>query len=288
MHLGALISLYVTLYALLDLIFSIINYLLPDQISMYLSASSVAWPISTLITLIPCLYVLEYFIVRDFKLTPEKKDLWVSKWRSYLTLFLTGLTIVISIISLLNTYLGGEITSRFIYKAIAVMLVSGSVFKYYFFRINDKYKISRFVRLANAGFMLIITIASIITGFILVGSPAEQRKLRFDERRVNDLTSIQYQVINFWQLKSRLPTKLTELIDPTYANNLSLIDPETTNFYEYIIVDNNSFKLCANFSLKTDKSNGNRYFDATWVHGAGRFCFDRTIDPEKYPPFNKK
>lgn len=47
-----------------------------------------------------------------------------------------------------------------------------------------------------------------------MGSPAQQRTWRLDDKRVNDLQNIQSQVINYWQQKEKLPMTLSELSNP--------------------------------------------------------------------------
>ena len=72
LHLSATLALYVSAGALINLLFSVINYYFPDQLAGYFYANAVAWPISMLIILIPTLYVLEYLINRDITKVPEK------------------------------------------------------------------------------------------------------------------------------------------------------------------------------------------------------------------------
>ena len=70
------------------------------------------------------LYLAEWFIVRDIAKVPEKADIWIRRWRIYLTLFLAVVLIGGDLIALINTYLNGEITARFIYKVIVIILKS--------------------------------------------------------------------------------------------------------------------------------------------------------------------
>jgi hypothetical protein len=57
-----------------------------------------------------------------------------------------------------------------------------------------------------------------------------------------------------------------------------------------------SFEVCADFNAdsrtgSTDASVAQHYGGAeaeTWKHTAGQNCFERTIDPDKYPPINAK
>ena len=142
---------------------------------------------------------------------------------------------------------------------------------------------------------------------MVIGTPSEQRAYRFDDQRVSDLQNIQWQIISFWQQKESLPENLNDLKNPI-ANSVLPTDPEFTkgNTYEYKKTNDLSFELCATFSLPmpegyvNNNSNGGGIMSGTdmgissypysgpamgdsWVHQAGRTCFERTIDKDLYP-----
>ncbi|HEY9583688.1 MAG TPA: DUF5671 domain-containing protein [Candidatus Paceibacterota bacterium] len=290
MHLGATVVLYVAVGALINLSFSIVNYCFPDALASYFYAGSIAWPISMLIVLVPILYILEWLIKRDTKLTPEKEGLWIRRWRIYLTLFLTGAVIAGDLIALINTYLNGEISIRFFYKFLAVLIILGIVFSYYILeKIGKSSKTKTILAYAD----IVLALVAIVGGFLVVGSPTKQRNIRFDNQRVSDLQNIQYQIVNFWQQKGKLPVNLEDLKDPLYGSVIPA-DPKTSENYEYMTKSNLSFDLCAIFALPYEITTNKGRFDASypvidgindnWKHEAGRTCFTRTIDPEKYPP----
>lgn len=304
LHLGAVVALYTAAGALINLAFSIINYFNPDQLAGNFYANSVAWPISILVVLVPILYVLEWLINRDIAKVPEKADLWIRRWRIFLTLFLVIVLVGGDLIVLINVYLNGEISSRFVYKAIVILLVGGSIGKYYFFSLYSNFKWAKMSRVANAWFGIVIVLIAIIFGFVAVGSPSKQRAIRFDNQRVNDLSNIQWQVLNYWQTKGVLPTTLDSLKDSISGNTIPT-DPENKSVYVYNIKGDKKFEICATFSLKTIDTKGQGKYGGgisysrdsiayphypgsnendTWLHEAGRTCFERTIDPERYPP----
>jgi len=287
LHIGATIALYASVIALMNLAFEIINRLLPDQLNNYLNANSIIYPISILVVLVPVLYLLEWLISHEILRVVEKKEVWVRKWMIYLTLFLTGATMVGDLVALINIYLNGEISGRFVWKVVIVLILSSAVFKYYFFSINENMYWSKIVKKIIPWWGIVLTLSAIIGGFLIVGSPAQQRALRFDEQRISDLTNIQWQIINYWQRKQVLPTTLSNLND-TLSNFVVPVDPETGKPYDYlvseaVIVQNPSFKLCASFSKDSGVNTGNDQNDL-WVHVAGRVCFDRNIDKALYPP----
>jgi preprotein translocase subunit SecG len=308
------VALYVAAGALINLCFSVINYYFPDALAGHFYGNAVAWPISMLIVLVPILYLLEWLINRDVSRMPEKADLWVRKWRIYLTIFLAVILFGGDLITLINTYLNGEITARLICKVLVVLLVAGSVGKYYSFSLYTSHRWSKMIRRTNAWFGIIFVIVAIVLGFIAVGSPAKQRALRFDQQRVNDLQNIQWQIINYWQQKEKLPAQLNELND-TLSGYIVPTDPEMEISYQYSIKATSatstipkglSFELCATFSRASQDLKGRGAFGSrggiypaydmsisypspaggiedVWNHEEGRSCFVRTIDPDKYP-----
>lgn len=133
---------------------------------------------------------------------------------------------------------------------------------------------------------------AVVASFFVIGSPLTERTRRFDERRVSDLQSIQWEVVNYWQKKSRLPATLAELNDDIRGFGVPQ-DPETGGAYEYAEESAASFSLCATFSLASDASANMRRItksvpvigvNQSWTHGSGRTCFTRTIDKDLYPP----
>jgi hypothetical protein len=160
---------------------------------------------------------------------------------------------------------------------------------------------------------IILVVASISYSFMIIGSPMTQRALRLDDRRVNDLQNLQYQVINYWQQKEELPKDLTALSNPLSGYSVP-VEPEFEKGkkYEYAVKGKLTFELCATFSLPIPK--GWREYSSggvipmiayekdassisypypgggvneSWDHQEGRTCFERTIDKDMYPPFPK-
>ncbi len=304
LHLGATVALYAAVIALINLALSVINYAVPDKLAGYFYANSIAWPISMLLVLIPLLYVLEWVILRDIARASEKGEFWIRRWRIYLTLFLSGATIVGDLIALINTYLSGEITMRFAYKILAILVICGVVFVYYMLNRKNDVAVAK-LRKAFAAAGLVLVLAAVVGGFIAVGSPWKQRAIRFDNQRLNDLTTIQSQIIySYWSQKGSLPKTLADLNDPI-SSYMVPVDPATDAAYEYAAKGKLSFELCATFDLPSQDDKGRGAYGAggginyasetvssypypggtadSWKHEAGRACFQRTIDPDKYP-----
>lgn len=295
LNLGVIAALYVSVVSVINLLFEVINRSFPDPLQMYVDpySSAIRWTIASLFIIFPLYILFSWILNRDMVRNPEKRDLSVRKWLIFLTLFVAGVVIAVDLIVLINTFLGGEITTRFILKVVTVLAVVGAIFGYYLSDIHGKLT-SGMGRTYFAWGSGIFVIASIVIGFIVMGSPTTQRLLRLDETRINHLSQIQSQIVNYWQQKEKLPGTLDDLKDPI-SGFVPPVDPVTGASYEYASTGKLSFDLCATFDLASLEGGAsvpkevyyNGYgnvMNENWQHEKGRSCFSRTIDPELYPP----
>ncbi|OHA21126.1 MAG: hypothetical protein A2849_00885 [Candidatus Taylorbacteria bacterium RIFCSPHIGHO2_01_FULL_51_15] len=299
LYIGALATLYWSAGSLLALLFRIIDTVLTDRLDYYVDpySSGIRFAVASLIVVFPISLLLFRAIKKDVIKTPEKLLLPLRRWLLAGTIFVTAIALVGDVIALLNGFLGGELTTRFALKVLSVFVVAGLVFWYSLLELKMNPALPAKVRKEFLWGTPLLVLAAIVYGFFVMGSPASIRALRFDERRVGDLQGIQWQVVNFWQLKGVLPQTLAALEDPIAGYTVPT-DPETSSAYTYSVTKPLSFKLCAVFGTDVKDSNGTRYpksmtpygeglENQNWSHAAGEQCFDRTIDPELYPPVKR-
>ena len=288
LHLLAILTLYFSAGAFLTLVFQYINVLLPDVLESFYSrqgiASAIRWAISTAIIVFPVYVWATWFLNKDYHTTPLKRNLWIRKWLVYFTIFVAAGIIIGDLIVLINNFLEGELTVRFILKVIAVLFVAGSVFGYYLSDIrNPKSRGRKILSYVVIGIMAL----AIVVGFFMVGSPAEERLHRFDQQRISHLQFIQSEVLNYWINKEALPDTLDDLQDDI-RGTIAPQDPQTGEDYTYNALRGTTFELCANFALSSigDEERFARPFEKglsqNWEHKDGLVCFERTIDPDFY------
>lgn len=273
-----------------SLLFDLVNVYVPDALVAQCQydgcASAIRWALAMLIVAMPVLIWAWLFIRRDVTQHPEKASARMRRWLLYFTLFVAGCVLLGDTIALIYNFLQGELTLPFLLKILVVGALAGTIFFYFLRELHQEGgKLHRIV----AWVMLAIIAAAVVTGVITAGLPSSARAVRFDERRVTDLQNIQNQIVyTFWQSKGRVPQSLDELADPI-SSFMVPMDPETKAAYEYTATGERTFKLCAVFVTDTTVAAG-RQANAiatpagleSWAHGAGRVCFDRTIDPEVY------
>lgn len=291
LYLLAIAALYTSTVNLITLVFGYINIYLPDALDYGRGLGSLRWAIASLIILFPVYLLCASLINRDIKTEPKKIEIRIRRWLIYLTLFIAALVIIGDLVTLIYSFLEGDVTLRFILKVLTVFIVAGSIFGYYFFELRgDNSSIRKKAAIAASA----VVAAVIIVGFFIAGSPFEQRLKKLDERRVSDLQTIQSQLLNYWQSKGSLPTSLAELRDDI-SGFREPVDPETGASYEYNVLGPLSFELCADFKTASGENSSprplepprgiyNDLYAANWEHGIGITCFERVIDPEIYRP----
>ncbi|MCH8049338.1 hypothetical protein IH979_01345 [Patescibacteria group bacterium] len=295
-YLLMIIMLYVGVLGFIAMLWQYINVSFPDPLEFYYGEATaiIRKSISALLIVWPVFLLLSWLIVKNIRKFEEKRDIWIRKWLLYLTLFIAALTIIIDLISLTNSFLGGELTTRFVLKVLVILAVAVAIFWYYLWDLRrDATKTTKIPKTAAIVSSAII-LMSIIAGFFIVGTPSEQRAIRIDEERIADLQSIQGQILNHWIQKDRLPETLDNLKDPLYGYEAP-VDPITGEPYEYNVKGDLDFELCATFSSDSPSSAIREQFypspvghpyrkpsKETWAHGEGRVCFERSIDPELY------
>jgi hypothetical protein len=301
---GAMIALYVSVFSLLALFFDYINVAFPDPLNPYVDpySTGIRLAIASLVVMFPVFLILMHFIRRDIAKDHDKKNLWVRRWALVLTVFLAGLTLVIDLITLINTYLGGSLTTHFVLKALLVFLVAGAGLLHFiadfwgYWDMNPRY--ARSIAIAVS----VLVVATILSGFLIIGTPSQVRLYRFDDEKVSDLESIQSAVVSYWQTEDALPASLADLNDSLGGFTVPT-DEQTGAQYGYATTSDLSFELCATFNAETQPDSptvtsvsiapasvgdsGQDLETDTWYHEAGNVCFNRTIDPKRYPPFTK-
>lgn len=302
LHLFSIVALYWVSISFITLCWQYINYFFPDILNYnykYISfAGPIRFAVASLVIVFPLFILVSWFLNKIYSKEAGVRESKIRKWLIYLTLFITSLVIIGDLIFVINTFLGGEIKVRFIFKALSVLLVAGIIFGYYLddVRRNAPSKLSKYFAWTTS----IVILIAVVGAFFIIGSPANARLAQFDQQRIGDLQSLQYQVVNYWQRKGELPKALNDLNDPIsgyFAPN----DPENNQPYEYAVKDATAlkFELCSVFSLNSTSNSKERSkplpaiytgdgYSQNWEHPQGRTCFERTIDKQFYPPLSKE
>ena len=144
-------------------------------------------------------------------------------------------------------------------------------------------------------------VAAVVFGLALLGSPAEERERRIDDRRVTDLHGIAAAADLYRTRHGRLPASLDDLAaEPGFR--ISTRDPTSSEMYGYRALDDGRYEVCATFATDSggptrsasiiqrscqgchgpgspvatradDPAAAHLGFRDLWAHGSGRQCF---------------
>ena len=295
LQIGIIATLYASIISFLSFLFSLINNVFPNPEAYYydITNSSMRYSISVLIVVFPIFLFLSRLHRRTIEVNVELKHSKLRKWLLYLTLFLAGVAVAVDVIVLINTFLGGEdLPTSFILKVLSVFVVAGSVFFFYLKDIKGAWDLNPKGAKIAAIVTTVVVLVAVVGGIVTIGSPSKQRDLISDQNKVNDLSGVQYQIIEYYQDKGTLPKTLKEVVDPLRGNVLPK-NIDTGGDYVYEVTGPLSFKLCADFKTVSKVENPQTVKESIayypmqenehWAHQIGTTCFDRTIDPERFP-----
>ncbi|MCF7846199.1 MAG: DUF5671 domain-containing protein [Candidatus Peribacteraceae bacterium] len=256
-----------------QVVFQLINQTIVETTPSYYgdySQGILRFAISSLIIAGP----IYYFATRKINTALAKKDLdpdsAIRKWLTYIAIFVASAVAIGDLIFVLNSFLSGELTLKFLLKAATIFVIVGGFGWYYLTDLQRK-NYARDAKIKAFGITFIaVTLVCLVTAFSIVDSPWRAREVREDRERLNELQQITYSVPDFYRQNSALPQDLSELVSDSRIREEVLRDPVTDEQYEYTIIDPQSYQICANF---THANADEEYLDPAWEHAAGRACF---------------
>ena len=116
-----------------------------------------------------------------------------------------------------------------------------------------------------------VVLAAVGFGFLLTGSPRDERARRLDQARVTDLEALRDAIATDYERTGAFPASLEELARRSPLP-LRMTDPVGGRTYGYEVIDGKGFRLCAVFDFATTDDDARGTLQA-WAHRAGRQCF---------------
>lgn len=291
LHLLMIAMLYISVVASIVLYFQYINNWFFEPTFDFRGDifDGIRWSSSVLAVSFPVLIWTTYVIHKELAALPDRLNMKTRRWLLYFTQFATAITIIIDIMVLIYQFYGGELTARFGLKIIVVFVIAALVLGYYRWELRRGNQISYVPKIFAVGVGALL-VASIISGFFIAGTPSEQRAVRFDEDRINDLSVLQNTIVNYSVSNNALPKDITELTN--WAGELPT-DPDTDAPYVYTKKSKTEFELCANFAAEQVEDSANSMYypeiyqekttvnligGSSWKHSVGEYCFERTVE----------
>jgi hypothetical protein len=219
------------------------------------SPSMLTFHLASLIIGTPIFLWLSSMVYKNARTDSAVRNSGIRRWLTYITLILTALIVIGDLITLVYNLLMGETTLRFIIKALIVLVIAASIFYYYLTDIKDlntgadsKSVLPKMYFISAA----VLILASIITGFFFIESPAQRRLRSEDQTRINNLQNIDYSIISFAASNDdTLPTDLTQI---QTVDGMTL-DPVTKEPFTYRVTGEKTYELCATFASSNKDAN---------------------------------
>lgn len=291
LQLGSLISLYLSLSFLILLLFSLINLLIPDAADtvwdIESAASTVRIGISMVVVFFPTYLIMTRLVNTARRKDPQHNYLGLTKWLIYLSLLVGGAALLVDLVVVIQAFLEGDITQRFILKAVLFSLVVGSAFYYYLLDARGHWLHHEKQSIGFGVSTGIVVLVTIILGFLNIDTPAQVRQQKLDDIQVSDLQDIEWRVQDYLTINGSLPIDLTEL----YGDTVVPSAPDDRPAYTYTVTET-GFKLCATFFAPSPAGKYRTIARPVavkmtetptivspdnWEHPAGEYCFTRVV-----------
>jgi hypothetical protein len=217
---------------------------------------------AALIVVFPVFLFLSRWLNRQMATDPTRKELKIYKWLVYFTLFISAITIIVDLITLIYNFLGGELTARFGLKVLVVLIVGLGIFGYYLWHLRSDMAAVAGKRRGLFWFAIAMMLISLGLSFVIAGSPATARKQKLDQQKVQELQNTQWQIQDEYNRTQKLPP--------------------TVQMYEYHVTGASTYQLCEEFNLPTVT----QPTQDPWWHDAGHFCYD--LDAKSIPNTPKR
>lgn len=252
------------------LAFELIDRWLPDPLfyanqfyTYQAETETMTSSLAALIVAFPLFLLLSNAITRTLAANPERRHSPTRKWLTYLALVIAACVFMGDLIAALSPLLRGELTSRFLAKALVVLALSAGVFTFYFGGLRHPAKPPIHNRLAAT---LTSALAALLVAlaFFNLGSPRVQREIRTDIERANDLQQVSSEVNTYFSTHSdQLPSSVAQV-------ESHLVDPATHASYEFHPHQGGHYELCTTFIRASEPRLRIPY---PWAHPIGHHCF---------------
>jgi hypothetical protein len=125
-------TLFLSAYSLGDLLFCLIDKLLPynNEYAGYRD-DQIRWAIARLVVSTPVFLFTAHRVGRMLAADPMKRLSPVRKWLTYLALFVAVGIVIADIVTLVAYALQGDLSIRFVLKVVTVALIAAAIIVYY-------------------------------------------------------------------------------------------------------------------------------------------------------------
>lgn len=293
LYLTHLVSLVFAAISFGMIIFQAINKFVHDPADFYstmFQQELLKFGIAALLVFAPVYFVVSRFIFKALFTGEIKRDSSLRRWLTYLILFVSFLVFASYLVSFIINFLNGELTLKFIFKVITVLIIAATIFGFYFYDITRKETENKKDKVLKIFFIssLSAVIAVFIGAFFVADNPSLVRNRRLDDNIMNKFNSIDNCVNQYYQENKKLPEDLNQAGENCdFMIDKSLKDEVNGKAFEYRALDNKKYELCAEFRTSNkdlNKNDNGGYYSApemrSMIHDKGWQCLGRRITYE--------
>lgn len=268
------------------IIFQIINKNIVDVLEQFrgrYSPDQMKFAISALLISAPIFYVTARQIYKNLFSGALGKDSGVRKWLTYFVIFVSSVVMLGWLIATVNSFLDGELTAKFILKAMTAIAIAASIFTFYLYDIKREEVVGKKDKVMQMYFFgsLAVVIAVFTASLFFVESPAETRNRKQDNVIISKFNQIDSAIDTYYNDYNKLPKSLGALVaDIAYLTDKDIKDQITDKKFEYKIIADRTYELCADFKTNNkDEENDYKYeyVDKRWLHDAGYQCLSQKV-----------
>lgn len=118
-----------------SLFYTLIERYFPDPVfarNNYINLrEALSGSMAALIVGFPIYLIAMRILLRDLANKPDKADSGVRKWLTYIALLISAGTVIGDLVTFVDFFLRGQLTTQFVLKVLTVLVIAGGVFWYY-------------------------------------------------------------------------------------------------------------------------------------------------------------
>ena len=120
LHLLAIVTLYWSAISFVTLLWQFINKFLPDALTQWYSydysLELIRFSVSSLFIVFPLFIFVSWYLNKIYAREAVVRESKIRKWLLYLTLFIAAIVVIVDLVTVINSLLGGETTLKFIFR----------------------------------------------------------------------------------------------------------------------------------------------------------------------------
>lgn len=228
---------------------------------------SLRFAISALLIATPIYFYSLFLIRRGLKKEEISLKSNIRKYLTYFIIFISALIILGVFISVVNNFLAGGLSLRFLLQALSVFVIAAITFSYYFqdIKSEDLIKKEKTEKIFFVISLLLIIIAFVSACFF-IESPKVARARKSDDVLINRITSLENSVNDYYSRYDKLPADISEIKKGQigqYMDANNFINPESGEAIVYNKIADDEYEFCSTFKLDSvgaDSPFNNSYY----------------------------